>query len=236
MKSTLVDPSILVHLVKHLVMKRITITICTAALLFACNSNDKKAEEPKKDEATVASASTTEPAKEPVPDSVMQKNWMAYMTPSKQHEMMASWDGTWNGDVTVWMKPGAEPTKSTSVATNKMILGGRYQLSTHKGNFGGMPFEGMSTLAFDNAKKVFISTWQDNMGTGIMTGEGTWDESTKSITLRGKVMDPGLGKDVDYKEVFTVIDKDHQRMEMFGANPADGKEFKSMEIVFTRKK
>jgi hypothetical protein len=217
-------------------MKQITITICTAALLFACKSNDKKADEPKKDEAAVASASTTKPSNEPIPDSVIQKNYAAYMTPGKEHAMMAGWDGTWNGEVTIWMKPGGEPSKSTSVATNKMVLGGRYQLSTHKGNFGGMPFEGMSTLAFDNAKKIFISTWMDNMGTGLMTGEGKWDEATKSITLRGKVMDPGQSKDVDFKEVFTVIDNDHQRMEMFGQNPQDGKEFKSMEILFTRKK
>jgi hypothetical protein len=232
----LIGASILVHLVKLPVMKRITITICAAALFFACKTNDKKTEDPKKEEAAVASASTTQPSNEPVPDSVMQKNWMAYMTPSKEHALMASWDGTWNGEVTVWMKPGGEPSKSTTVATNKMILGGRYQLSNHKGNFGGMPFEGMSTLAFDNVKKIFMSTWMDNMGTGIMTGEGNWDESTKSITLKGKVMDPGMGKDVDYREVLTVIDNDHQRLEMFGQNSKDGKEFKSMEILYTRKK
>ncbi|HWJ90325.1 MAG TPA: DUF1579 domain-containing protein [Flavisolibacter sp.] len=217
-------------------MKHFTITICTAALLFACKGNDKKADEAKKDETAVAAASTTQPSNQAIPDSVVEKNWMKYMTPSKEHALMASWDGTWNGEVSVWMKPGTDPSKSTTVTTNKMVLGGRYQQSTHKGSFNGMPFEGMSTLAFDNAKKVFLSTWIDNMGTGIMTGEGTWDDATQSITLKGKVMDPGQSKDVDYREVFTVIDKDHQRTEMYGINPTDGKEFKTMEIKFTRKK
>lgn len=27
-----------------------------------------------------------------------------------------------------------------------------------------MPFEGISTLGYDNAKKTFFSTWIDNMG------------------------------------------------------------------------
>lgn len=34
-----------------------------------------------------------------------------------------------------------------------MIFGGRYQLSNYKGNFMGMPFEGMSIMGYDNAKK-----------------------------------------------------------------------------------
>jgi hypothetical protein len=35
-----------------------------------------------------------------------------------------------------------------------------------------MPFEGISTLGYDNAKKTFFSTWIDNMGTGMMVMEG----------------------------------------------------------------
>jgi hypothetical protein len=33
-------------------------------------------------------------------------------------------------------------------------------------------------------KKMFSSSWVDNMGTGIMNMEGTWDEATKSIILK----------------------------------------------------
>jgi Protein of unknown function (DUF1579) len=46
-----------------------------------------------------------------------------------------------------------------------MILGGRYQQSTTKGSFNNMPFEGISLLGYDNAKKVFMNSWVDNMGT-----------------------------------------------------------------------
>ena len=35
-------------------------------------------------------------------------------------------------------------------------MGGRYQQSTFKGDFGGMPFEGTSTTGYDNAKKVLL--------------------------------------------------------------------------------
>ena len=154
------------------------------------------------------------------------------MTPGDVHKMMASWNGTWEGDVSMWMTPGAPEQKSKSTAVNKMVMGGRYQVANHSGNMMGMPFEGMSTVAYDNAKKVFISTWIDNMGTGLMTLQGPWDDATKTVTLKGKVVEPGSGdgREVDVREIFKIVDNDHQVMEMFGTGP-DGKEFKWMEII-----
>ena len=73
------------------------------------------------------------------------------------------------------------------------------------------------------------------MGTGIMYMSGPWDSTAKSCTLTGKMMDPLSLTEKDYKETFKVIDDNTQMMEMFGTW-YDGKEFKMMEIKFTRKK
>jgi hypothetical protein len=162
------------------------------------------------------------------------KAWTDYMTPGDVHKMIAKWDGKWKGEVSMWMQPGAPPTKSTSTCVNKMVMGGRYQLSTHTGNMMGQPFEGQGTLAWDNAKKMLISTWIDNMGTGIMYMEGTWDPATKSATMKGKSTDPATGKDMDVREVFTAINDNTQKLEMFMNQ--GGEEFKTMEITFTRMK
>jgi hypothetical protein len=209
-----------------------TTIICLTVLLFACKG--KKAAETQ-EEAKVAAATTGTQTEPGMDSATMMKNWQVYMTPGKEHQMMASWNGSWTGEVTMWMTPGAPPTQSKVITTNKMILGGRYQQATHKGSFSGMPFEGVSTLAFDNAKKVFISTWVDNMGTGIMVGEGPWDEVTKSITIKGQMVDPSNGKLVGFREIFKQIDKDYQVMDMYGQGP-DGTEYKSMEIKYTRNK
>jgi hypothetical protein len=162
------------------------------------------------------------------------KAWTDYMTPGEVHKMMAKWDGKWKEDVTVWMQPGAPPTKSTSTCVNKMVLGGRYQQSTHTGTMMGQPFEGQGTLAWDNARKMLISTWIDNMGTGIRYMEGPWDNATKSASLKGKMTDPATGKEMDVKQTFTVVNDNSQKMEMFMTQ--DGQEFKTMEIVLTRMK
>ena len=157
------------------------------------------------------------------------------MTPGDVHKMMASWDGTWNSDITMWMQPGAPEEKTTSTAVNKMVLNGLYQQSTHTGMMMGMPFNGMSTTAYDIHRKEFISTWIDNMGSGIMVLKGPWDEATKTINLKGKATDPGTTGEMDVRETLKIIDENTQEMEMFNMMP-DGKEFKTMKIIFTRKK
>lgn len=160
------------------------------------------------------------------------KAWETYMTPSAIHKMMAKSDGTWKTESTVWMDPAAAPIKSTGTCTNKMILGGRYQESSHKSTMMGMPFEGKGTLAYDNAKKLFITTWIDNMGTGLMTLTGTWDETSKSIHFSGTMVDPTSGQDLPVREVLTMKDDNHQVMQMFMT--AGGQEMKTMEINLSR--
>jgi len=199
----------------------------------ACNnaSNETAATTEKKDSA-VAETPKTETAAPPMDSAAMMKAWQDYMTPGDMHKMIASWDGKWKQEVSMWMKPDAPPQTSTSTSENKMILGGRYQQSIHKGSMNGMPFEGMSTLAYDNGKKIFISTWIDNMGTGMMTVEGSWDAATKSLNMKGKCVDPTTGKDMDVREVLKVVDDKNQVMEMYMTE--NGKEFKTMEIKATK--
>ena len=161
------------------------------------------------------------------------KMWMNYMTPGSFHKMLASHQGVWNEEATFWMTPNAPPTTSSIVCENKMIMDGRYQQSKHKGTVNGMPFEGISTVGYDNAKKVFFSTWIDNMGTGLMYMEGKYNPVMKNITFFGKMVDPMTGKDKPVREVFTMIDDNTQTITMFDTE--NGKEYKSMEIHFKRK-
>ena len=114
-----------------------------------------------------------------------------------------------------------------------MILGWALPGSTSTGTFNNMPFEGHSLVGYDNIKKVFESTWIDNMGTGITKLEGPYDPATKTITLSGKMVDPMGGKEMDVKQTFKFVDDNTQIMEMYVTQ--DGKEFKNMEIKFTRK-
>jgi len=218
-------------------MKQITLTLCAVAFIIASCKNEKKTDEAKTETKEAASTETgTKTESMPMPDSAtMMKNWQDYMTPGDMHKMMAKWDGAWTGEISMWMQPGAPEQKSTSTAENKMVMNGLYQQSTHTGNMMGMPFSGMSTTAYDIHRKEFVSTWIDNMGSGIMVLKGPWDEATKTITLKGKTTDPGTKGESNVRETFTIIDDNTQEMKMYMVMP-DGKDFQTMNIRFTRKK
>ncbi|RYG46956.1 MAG: DUF1579 domain-containing protein [Chitinophagaceae bacterium] len=221
-------------------MKRLTLAFCAAAMVFAaCNNETKTAGESTTKSPDTMTSTAPKPAETYTqPDSAtMMKNWMEYSTPGDVQKMMASWSGSWTGEMTMWESPEKPPQTATLKTINKMILGGRYQISNHSGTMMGMPFEGQETLAFDNATKMFISTWIDNMGTGLTTLKGPWDATNKTITLSGKMVDPGAGngREIETRQVFTIIDDNNQKMEMYCSGPT-GKEYKNMEIKFTRKK
>jgi len=222
-------------------MKRITIAFCTAVFLFSCGET-KTAEETKKDETTSSTSNSTSDSKAkteewvPIDSATMMKTWMENMTPGPQHAMLAKSEGTWDAETTMWMADGAPPEMGKGTSVNKMILGGRYLQINFKGQMMGQPFEGTGTTGYDNTKKVFTNSWMDNMSTTPMMLEGTWDDAAKSITSKGKMICAANGKEIEMKEVYKIVDDNTHVMEMYGPDPKTGKEYKSMEIKYTRKK
>jgi hypothetical protein len=205
--------------------KLIFVSSFIAMLAIACNSEKKNAS------ADSTATTSVDSASKPVDTAAMNKAWAAHMTPGAVHKMLATADGKWNAEITIYLNPDS-PSVSKAVCENKMILGGRYQQSVYTGNFEGMPFEGIGTLAYDNSRKVYLSTWIDNMGTGLMYMEGNYDEGTKTMTLKGKGVDVVSGQDIQMRETFKMIDNNTQQMEMFDMK--EGKEAKTMSIKLTR--
>ena len=216
-------------------MKKIILAVSVLSLCFAsCKNETKVATETENEMVTDTIVKTESETPEVLMDSVaMEKAWEAYMTPGEPHKMMAAEEGKWNNEMTFWMGAGGEPTKATSTAEIKMILGGRYQETNYKGNMMGMPFEGRATTAFDNNTKEFVATWIDNMGTGMMVTRGIYDDATKSTTSTGTMVDPMTGKERKIREIYTIVDDNTRKMEMFETLEG-GEEYKSMEFVMKR--
>jgi hypothetical protein len=168
-------------------------------------------------------------------EAAMMERWNAYMTPGEPHKRLAEKVGTWTAKVTQWMAPDAPPTTSEAVAEYRMILDGRFLADSTQGSFQGIPFLGNGLTGYDNMKKVYQSTWIDNMGTGIMMSEGTYDAASKSFTFHGEMPDPMTGKMKKVKSVDKPMGPDQSMMQMWETGP-DGKPWKSLEIVYTRKK
>jgi len=218
-------------------MKKIMYAMAALVVMTAaCKKTEEKTVETTVVTDTAAVKTETAEAAVPMDSASMMKAWFAYATPGEAHKVLAMDNGKWDEEVTMWMSPDdPKPTKSKLVGESKMILGGRYQEMKHTGTMMGQPFEGHGTVGYNNASKKLESTWTDNMGTGIMYMSGAYDGTAKTMELKGEMTDPMTGKNKPCRETFTIVDDNTRKMEMFDVTN-DGKEYKSMEIVMTRKK
>jgi hypothetical protein len=143
--------------------------------------------------------------------------------------------GEWTCKVKYQMDPSQPWQESQSTATITALMDGRYIQEVDAGQMGGMPFSGMGLYGFDNVSGKYVSTWIDNMGTGIETSVGTPDASGKVITWIATMNDPMTGKAKSSRMVTTVVDDNHHTIEMFGVPPGGKKEMKMMTIDYVRK-
>lgn len=196
------------------------------------------AAEDEKPKADAAAKPATEAKELPggMTEEMMQK-WQEYATPGPHHKHLDQMVGKWTCKGKWWMSPDAPPQEMEGVAENKWILGGHYIKETFTGPAeepGGEPFEGLGLTGYDNFTKEYFCTWMDNMGTGIMVLRGTCDAEGKVFKFEGTSPDPITGqKEKKYREVSTIVDKDSRTFEMYTTAP-DGKEFKCMELRYTR--
>ena len=177
--------------------------------------------------------SKEKPASQHDHDAMMEK-FKEFSTPNENHKVLDPLVGDWDYSIKWWMSPDAAPEESKGTSSIKWIMGGRFIEQSVEGTSMGQPFEGMGIMGYDNEKKQYQSIWIDNMGTGVMTGSGSYDPTTKTLTDQGTFSCPAEGEK-SYRGVLKMIDNDNFTYEWYMPGP-DGKEFRAMEIVYTRKK
>lgn len=166
-------------------------------------------------------------------DQEMMKRWMEYSTPSDAHKAMAKLAGSWNFTSKMWMDPSQPPMDGSGTSKFEMIYGDRYLQAKVNSSMMGMPFEGTSITGYNNATKKYFTTWIDNMGTGLMTLEGTRDDKSGVITFYGSMFDAMAGKNCTMKQTMKIDSDNKMTMEMY-STVEGGTEKKDMEIVYTR--
>ena len=184
--------------------------------------------------ASTSRAKTTAPQDAAAHEAEMMEKWMAFATPGDAHKVLDPRTGKWNFAVKFWHTPDAPPGESTGTSETKWIMDGRYLHDETHGSFEGQPFHGMGISGYDNLKKKYFGTWIDNMGTGLMVSEGTYDPAKKTITYESNSPDVMAGKYVKGRIVERYDSRDAWTMEMYGPDPTSGKEFKMMEIAYKR--
>ena len=191
----------------------------------AVSAQEKKSA-PAKKSATAAPA---------MDEKAMMDMMQKIATPGPGHKKLDFMVGTWNAKTTMWMDPSKPPVVSEGTSVHRWVLGGRYLEQRFEGTFMGGPFSGVGYTGFDNYRKKYNSNWMDTLGTAIMIANGSFDATGKVLTSTGKMDDPTIGKATPFREKMTIVSNDEILFEMYPTGP-DGKEYRMMEIRYTRKK
>ena len=138
--------------------------------------------------------------------------------------------GSWKAEVKYFFDESGKPSESEATANFRPLLGGRYVQQRFNGEMQGQKFSGMAITGYDNAKKKYVGIWIDDMGTGIMHSEGTYDAKTHTMTEIAVGSSP-VG-DMKYKNVSRYLSDDEFTFTMYMVTPEG--ERKLMDITYTR--
>jgi Protein of unknown function (DUF1579) len=226
-------------------LKSLAVVLTTAALTLPAFAQEKATSPTTSPAAEAASTTTaTATATGQPSEAEMMKQMMELAKLNENHKLLGDMAGTWSYTVKMWMNgdSNAKPNESKGTAVRKAAMGGRYfvvdvsgnmEMPGQDGKMKNMTFKGMGIEGYDNVKKKFVGTWADNMGTGIMMSEGDYDPATKTFTYTGEYEGiPGMKQKI--RETLKIVDKDHHTFEWY--EDRGGKEVKTMEIDYTRKK
>lgn len=150
--------------------------------------------------------------------------------PGKEHQQLQRLVGSWKTKTTSYFPDPENPEVTEGSAKFTSLLGGRFVQQRFKGEFGGMKFNGIGISGFDNVKQKYVGVWLDDMGTGIMHTEGTYDPKTHTLSETGKFTTPG--GEMQGKMVSQYHDPNSFTFTMSMVSP-DG-EVKLFEIAYTR--
>jgi hypothetical protein len=155
--------------------------------------------------------------------------------PGKEHAWLKALEGVWDVHCKFTMAPDQAPVEMKGVETARVGLGGFWLTAEFKGEMAGAPFEGRSTLGYSPFKKKYVGTWIDGMVPHLFVSEGELDATGKILTMTAEVIDPATGKPGKERWVTEIQDADTHTFTFYGHGP-DGKERKTGEIRYTRKK
>ena len=160
--------------------------------------------------------------------------WMKLAQPGEHHGHLKKFIGKWNATVEMWMEPGSEPMVSSAETEVSFLMGERFIQWQHSGNFGGMPFEGLSIEGYDNGSQQYQGMWIDNFGTLMLhfTGQCSYDVMKRGASASfHNPMDDGT---IDMRFEIEWQDDDHFTYTSFMIKGGESDEYKNMTIAYER--
>ena len=170
----------------------------------------------------------------PKDDESAADTFARYAMPGVEHKRLDQMAGSWDTLTRYWAALGAEPVEAKGTSQRKWILDGRFLMEELDGGDLALPFRGVGLFGFDAFEQKHTSAWVDTMNTSILTNLGTYDKTNNVVNFTGEYKDPWTGTKKKERGVTRFLGKDKHALEIYVTEP-DGKEFKMLEITYTRK-
>ena len=158
--------------------------------------------------------------------------WMKLAQPGEHHKHLAPFEGKWKSQIKMWMGPGSEPMDNEAVAEAHWVMDGRFLEWTYSGEFAGSPYLGRGFDGYNNGDERYETVLFDNFGTLFVLYKGACSDDGKSRTMNGEFSNPMTGGKIQQRGVYTWIDDDHFKYEMY--TTMDDEEYKNMEMLYER--
>jgi hypothetical protein len=149
------------------------------------------------------------------------------------HARLLAMCGTWDVDMSLWLRPDGPPLPAKGTSTIRSILGGNFIEETIEGSLAGAPFTTMAWTGFNTDSKRYEATRIATTNTARISETGGFDEKTSTFELKA---DYALAGDTWHQR--TIIQQTSADAMLatsylsFGAVP----EWKAVEIKYARRK
>ncbi|MGC4059215.1 MAG: DUF1579 family protein [Chitinophagaceae bacterium] len=154
---------------------------------------------------------------------------------SPMHHMLMTTAGHWQLEMKVWSSPKSqEVMTSLFECDTRPMAEGRFLVSEIRGMSGNMMYEAQSVMGYNATTQKFERLWFDNLSSGMLLLEGTYDDASKKINFTGATTDPRTHERIPMRQVLHLADPAKIVLEVF-LQFKEGKEFKSMEINYNRR-
>jgi len=153
--------------------------------------------------------------------------------PGPEHARLAAMCGTWDVDMTFWLRPNGAGVPSKGTSSIRPLFDGTFIEEEIDGTLNGTPFTTLAWTGFNTSTHQYEATRISSTNTSRIAETGAFDETAKQIELKA---DYPLGRDTWHQR--TVIQQSGADAMIatsylsFGAVP----EWKAVEIKYTRRK
>ncbi len=180
-------------------------------------------------------AEETTPTATSAMDEAMMEG-MKYSMPGEAHKIFEPMVGLWDITSRMWMKPGDQPQESKGTSDHTWKYDGRFLAMKFNFEMDGHSMEGVDFLGYDNFRGEYQLTSLNNMSTSMMhMGGGTYDPATKTLTIEGKFSCPMTGNKDEWMRSEWIMNSNTQHTYQAFFKDESGKEYKAMELVYTKK-